>query len=40
MSTELTTLFIFFVGSYTGLNGLPANARNSEVFPDPAAPQT
>ena len=39
MSTEFTTLFIFFVGSYTGLNGLPANARRSDVFPDPAAPQ-
>ena len=39
ISTEFTTLFIFFVGSYTGLNGLPANARRSDVFPDPAAPQ-
>ena len=40
MSTELTTLFIFFVGSYTGLNGFPANALSNDVLPEPAAPHT
>jgi hypothetical protein len=40
IATELTTLIILLVGSYVELMGLPANALSSDVFPEPAAPQT
>lgn len=40
ISTEFTTLIILLVGSYASRYGFPAKALSSDVFPDPAAPQT